>query len=105
MTLAFAENACENGVDFLLGHEVIDLKKHKDYYTLIIKDKEPIETKVVINAAGLGGAFINNLVSETKYEIEGVKGEYCLLDKIAGELCKKTLFQVPNVLSKGVNNI
>lgn len=102
MTLAFAENACENGVDFLLGHEVIDLKKHKDYYTLIIKDKEPIETKVVINAAGLGGAFINNLVSETKYEIEGVKGEYCLLDKIAGELCKKTLFQVPNVLSKGV---
>ena len=27
MTLAFAENACENGVDFLLGYEVEDIKK------------------------------------------------------------------------------
>lgn len=102
MTLAFAENAYENGVDFLLGHVVIDIKKHEEYYRLIIKDKEPIDTKIVINAAGLGGAFLNNLVSETKYKIEGVKGEYCLLDKIAGGLCKKTLFQVPSELSKGV---
>ncbi|MCC3870053.1 NAD(P)/FAD-dependent oxidoreductase [Terrisporobacter mayombei] len=102
MTLAFAENACENGVDFLLGHEVTDIKKNEDSYTLIIKDKESIEAKIIINAAGLYGAFLNNLVSETKYEIEGVKGEYCLLDKIAGELCKKTLFQVPSDLSKGV---
>lgn len=102
MTLAFAENACENDVEFLLGHVVINIKKQENSYTLIIKDKEPIKTKMVINAAGLGGAFLNNLVSETKYEIEGVKGEYCLLDKIAGGLCEKTLFQVPSELSKGV---
>ncbi len=102
MTLAFAENACENGVEFLLNHVVTDIKNNGDSYTLIIKDKDPIEAKIVINAAGLGGAFLNNLVSETKYEIEGVKGEYCLLDKIAGGLCKKTLFQVPSELSKGV---
>lgn len=102
MTLAFAENACENGVDFLLGYEVTDIKKCEDSYTLIINDKESIKAKIIINAAGLVGAFLNNLVSETKYEIEGVKGEYCLLDKTAGELCKKTLFQVPSDLSKGI---
>ena len=102
MGLAFAENACENGVDFLLGHEVTDIKKCEDSYTLIIKDQESIEAKMIINAAGLAGAFLNNLVSETKYDIEGVKGEYCLLDKTAGELCKKTLFQVPSDLSKGI---
>lgn len=102
MTLAFGENACENGVDFLLGHEVTDIKKGEDSYTLIINNKESIEAKIIINAAGLVGAFLNNLVSETKYEIEGVKGEYCLLDKTAGELCKKTLFQVPSDLSKGI---
>lgn len=102
MTLAFAENACENGVDFLLGYEVTDIKKCEDSYTLIINDKESIEAKIIINAAGLVGAFLNNLVSETKYEIEGVKGEYYLLDKTAGELCKKTLFQVPSDLSKGI---
>lgn len=102
MTLAFAENAYENGVEFLLGNLVIDIKKHENYYTLILRDKEPIEAKVVINASGLSGAFINNLVSENKYEIEGLKGEYCLFDKVAGGLCKKTLFQVPSQLSKGV---
>lgn len=102
MTLAFAENAYENGVDFLLDHMVNDIKKHEDFYSIIIKDKEPIKSKIVINAAGLGSAFLNNLVSETEYEIEGVKGEYCLLDKVAGGLCRKTLFQVPTKLSKGV---
>ena len=102
MTLAFAENACENGVEFLLGHEVVDIKKEDNNYTIFIKDKNPIETKIIINCAGLGGAFINNLVSEDKYEIEAVKGEYCLLDKIAGTLCKKSLFQVPSEHTKGV---
>lgn len=102
MTLAFAENACENGVDFLLNQEVVNIKKEDDNYTIIIKDKEPIKAKMIINAAGLNGAYLNNLVSETKYEIEGVKGEYCLLDKIAGSMCKKSLFQVPSELSKGI---
>ena len=46
--------------------------------------------------------ILNNLVSEVKYEINPVKGEYCLFDKVAGTLCEKTLFQVPSELSKGV---
>lgn len=102
MTLAFAENAFENGVEFIQGKEVIDIKREEDKYKIILNDSSSIETKIVINAAGLGGANINNLVSENKYEIHGVKGEYCLFDKIAGGLCKKTLFQVPSELSKGV---
>ena len=102
MTLAFAENACENGVEFLLGNEVVDIKKEEGFYKVILKNNQIIEAKLIINAAGLGGAYINNLVSDNKYEIEGVKGEYCLLDKISGALCKKTLFQVPSELSKGV---
>ena len=102
MTLAFAENAFENGVEFIQGKEVIDIKRDEDKYKIILNDSSNIETKIVINAAGLGGANINNLVSENKYEIHGVKGEYCLFDKIAGGLCKKTLFQVPSELSKGV---
>ena len=102
MTLAFAENAFENSVEFIQGKEVIDIKREEDKYKIILNDSSSIETKIVINAAGLGGANINNLVSENKYEIHGVKGEYCLFDKIAGGLCKKTLFQVPSELSKGV---
>lgn len=102
MTLALGENAVENGVEFLLGKEVVDIKKEDDIYILTMKDESMIKTKMVINASGLGGTHLNNLINEEKYEIKPVKGEYCLFDKVAGTLCKRTLFQVPSKLSKGV---
>lgn len=102
MTIALGENASENGVEFKLGYKVIDIKKEDRGFKLIFENKETINTNIVINAAGLYGAFINNLVNEEKYEINPLKGEYCLFDKVAGGICKRTLFQVPSKLSKGV---
>ena len=102
MTLAFGENAVENGVEFILGQGVIDIKKENEIYEISLESGNTLKSKMVINAAGLGGGFLNNLVSEVKYEINPVKGEYCLFDKVAGTLCEKTLFQVPSELSKGV---
>ncbi|SCI87539.1 L-2-hydroxyglutarate oxidase LhgO [uncultured Clostridium sp.] len=102
MTLAFGENAVENGVEFILGQGVIDIKKENEIYEISLEGGTTLKSKMVINAAGLGGGFLNNLVSEVKYEINPVKGEYCLFDKVAGTLCEKTLFQVPSELSKGV---
>ncbi|CEQ20644.1 NAD(P)/FAD-dependent oxidoreductase [Paraclostridium sordellii] len=102
MTLAFGENAVENGVEFILGQAVVDIKKEDEIYKVKLEDNKVIDSKIVINAAGLGGGYISYLVSETKYEIDPVKGEYCLFDKVAGNLCEKTLFQVPTKLSKGV---
>ncbi|MBC6002943.1 NAD(P)/FAD-dependent oxidoreductase [Paeniclostridium sp. NSJ-45] len=102
MTLAFGENAVENGVEFILGQGVIDIKKENEVYEISLEDGTALKSKIIINAAGLGGGFLNNLVSKVKYEINPVKGEYCLFDKVAGTLCEKTLFQVPSELSKGV---
>ncbi len=102
MTLAFGENAVENGVEFILGQGVIGIKKENEVYEISLEGGNTLKSKMVINAAGLGGGFLNNLVSEVKYEINPVKGEYCLFDKVAGTLCEKTLFQVPSELSKGV---
>ena len=102
MTIALGENASENGVEFKLGHKVIDIKKEDDGFILLFENKETIKTKIIINAAGLYGAFINNLINEEKYEINPLKGEYCLFDKVAGGICKKTLFQVPSKNSKGI---
>ena len=102
MTIALGENASENGVEFKLGHKVIDIKKEDGGFILLFDNKETIKTKIIINAAGLYGAFINNLINEEKYEINPLKGEYCLFDKVAGGICKKTLFQVPSKNSKGI---
>lgn len=102
MTLAFAENACENGVKFKFNGEVSSIVKEGDCYNLSLKNGEEMKSKLVINAAGLMGGIINNMVSSKKYEINPVKGEYCLFDKEVGTSCEKTLFQVPTELSKGV---
>ncbi|MGV2804645.1 FAD-dependent oxidoreductase [Clostridium perfringens] len=102
MTIALAENAAENGVEFKLNSKVTNIEKISEGYKVTLNNKELVSGKLIINASGLEGAFLNNLVSMSKREINPVKGEYCLFDKAAGAMINKTLFQVPNKLSKGV---
>ncbi|MBO3325747.1 NAD(P)/FAD-dependent oxidoreductase [Clostridium perfringens] len=102
MTIALAENAAENGVEFKLNSKVTSIEKISEGYKVTLNNKEVVNGKLIINASGLEGAFLNNLVSMSKREINPVKGEYCLFDKVAGAMINKTLFQVPNKLSKGV---
>lgn len=102
MTIALAENAAENGVEFKLNSKVTNIEKISEGYKVTLNNKEIVNGKLIINASGLEGAFLNNLVSMSKREINPVKGEYCLFDKVAGAMITKTLFQVPSELSKGV---
>lgn len=102
MTIALAENAAENGVEFKLNSKVTNIEKISEGYKVTLNNKEVVNGKLIINASGLEGAFLNNLVSMSKREINPVKGEYCLFDKVAGAMINKTLFQVPSKLSKGV---
>lgn len=102
MTIALAENAAENGVEFKLNSKVTNIEKISEGYKVTLNNKEIVNGKLIINASGLEGAFLNNLVSMSKREINPVKGEYCLFDKVAGAMINKTLFQVPSKLSKGV---
>lgn len=101
MTIAFAENAYENGVKFQLDTTVTDIEKHNDGYT-VVTDKGCFRTKLIVNAAGTFADEINNMVSGNKINIIPRKGEYCLFDKAAGSLVSRTIFQLPTELGKGV---
>lgn len=100
-TLAFAENACVNGVKFEFSTKVLSVEKNGEHFT-VKTDKGDFESKVVINCAGVYSDEINNTVSEQKETIVARKGEYCLLDKSYGNLTNKTLFQLPTKMGKGV---
>ena len=107
MTMAFAENANENGVAFHLNTKVTSIQKSEQGYTLHVvhadTDVEEIfKAKIVINAAGVYADELNNMVSEHKLHITARKGEYCLLDKDAGGHVKHTVFQLPSKMGKGV---
>lgn len=106
MTMAFAENACENGVEFLLETSVKEIKKLDNGYTISVEKAdgttETIEAKTVVNAAGVYADELNNMVSSNKLEIIARKGEYMLLDKTAGNHVSHTIFQLPSAMGKGV---
>jgi glycerol-3-phosphate dehydrogenase len=101
MTIALAENAATNGVEFKLDTEVVGINKLEDKF-IIKTSKEEIESKIIINAAGLFSDDINNMVSKNKIKIMPRRGEYCLFDKVVGNMAKMTLFQLPTKLGKGI---
>ena len=101
LNMALAENAFENGVEFILNTEVTSIKKGEcSYY--ISTNKGDFEAKTVVNAAGVYADTFNNMVSENKLEIIARKGEYMLLDKTAGDHVSHTIFQLPSKMGKGV---
>lgn len=101
LTIALAENAADNGVEFYFGREVKGIEKQEEGY-LIDTGEETYETRVVINAAGVYADRIHNLVSKAFMEITPRKGEYLLYDKKTGGMVSNTLFQLPTALGKGI---
>lgn len=101
LTIALAENACDNGVEFQFLTEVETIEKEAEGYVLKTSKGE-IHTACVVNAAGVYSDQIHNFVSEKKLHITARKGDYCLLDKEAGSLVSHTVFQLPTKMGKGV---
>ncbi len=101
LTIALAENANTNGVEFRFNSEVIEIEKIDEGFRIGTRDKY-IETKTIVNAAGLYSDKLNNMVSSSKFTITPRRGEYNLFDKYIGGITSKTLFQLPTKLGKGI---
>lgn len=99
--IAMAENACTNGVEFRFNTEVTAVVRNGDHWTLQTKDGS-IDTKYVVNAAGLYSDMFHNMVSADKIHITPRRGDYCLLDRAVGPYVTHTIFQLPTKLGKGV---
>ncbi len=101
LTIALAENAADNGVEFQFNTAVENVKKADGGY-IIETGRGEIFAKTVVNAAGVYSDVIHNMVSEKKLHINPRKGDYCLLDKEAGTHVSYTVFQLPGKYGKGI---
>lgn len=101
MTIALAENAAQNGAEFFFNTPVTGICRRDGLYEITAGVKV-FKTRTVVNAAGVYGDEIHNLVCEDKLSIIPRSGEYCLLDKKDGHLVERTVFQLPGKLGKGV---
>lgn len=112
LTIALGENAADNGVEFYFDTQVETIKKQEDHYVIHTKAAagtkgseiagKGIRARAVVNAAGVYGDVINNMVSEHKLHITPRRGQYELLDKSTGDHVSHTIFQLPTKMGKGV---
>lgn len=101
LTIALAENAFVNGVEFCLSTEVQHITKLINGYELTTP-KGNIQSRYVVNAGGVYADKFHNMVSKHSIHITPRRGDYYLLDKAEGGLVTRTIFQLPNPYGKGV---
>jgi len=101
LTIAAAENAVQNGVKLFLENEVKGISRDEDIF-IIYTSQGRVESKFVVNAAGVYADTISAMVGENDYIIKPRKGEYILLDKNLGNIVHTVIFQPPSNMGKGI---
>ena len=100
--IALMENAIANGTDLKLESKVTNIEKNDQVFTISTENGEKYEGIFVINASGLEGARVSEMITETDFTIHPRSGEYLLMQKGTGSRTKQVLFQTPSTKSKGI---
>lgn len=95
------ENAIDNGVELLLNSEVKNIVKTENGYK-VITNEHKYEAKIVINATGINGDIISDMVSLHHFEIKARKGEYYVLDHFDDAFLSMPIFPLPSEKGKGI---
>lgn len=102
MTIACAENAHANGVEFYFGFHAEKITTLRDAVEVENDKNVLFRSRYVVNAAGLHADEISRLMGDDSFTIDGRKGEYILLDRAASDFVQRVVFQAPSRLGKGV---
>lgn len=81
VVVALAENAAENGVEFMFHTTVADVLKEKGQVSAVVTSKGIIKADYVINCAGVYADEISAMAGDKCYTIHGRKGTIAILDK------------------------
>lgn len=98
---ALIENACANGLETSLSNPVTGITPHADGLTVTTATRQ-IETRFVINAAGLFADEIAAMAGAGTFRLRARKGEEYLLDKRLKGFVTRLIFPCPTPMSKGI---
>lgn len=102
-TIALAENACMNGVEYHFGNEVTAISREADGTYRITTTQDTYHTRWIVNAAGLGCGKISEMMGIPGYRILGSRGTYIILDKKTGPLLPMPVYPVPSNTYMGIH--
>ena len=100
--VAEAENAAENGVEFLLDCEVVGIETGEGRVRRVLTTKGEIEAAWVVNAAGLHCDDIAKMVGECDFSVHPRKGEFYVLGHDTPVKVKHIISSVPTPKTRGV---
>ena len=103
ITMAAADNARTNGVDFFFNFEVTESSCHNGIHT-VSNGSETVSGRYIVNCAGVNSAKVAGILGEKDFPITIIprRGEYIVLDKVCGGMANSTLFVCPSDRGKGI---
>ena len=108
LTIALAENARENGVDFYLSNEVISIRKNlSGVFEISTRNAATgkqnfVETRTLVNSAGLYSDAVSRMLGVDGGAIYPCRGEYFILDKRLEGALRTLLYPVPGPNDPGL---
>ncbi len=101
-TVALAENAHANGVEFFFNHAVTGIAREEELYVLHTEHGD-VYTRWVVNAAGLGAKAVSDMLGLTGYRVIGSRSNYIILHKRMGKLLPMPVYPVPSNTYMGIH--
>lgn len=98
---ALAENANENGVNFLLNTSVTDIRTENGAVREVVTTGGTITADYVINAAALYCDEIAAMVGKADYKVAARRGQFYILDKNTDCRVNQIVLPIPTKVTKG----
>lgn len=102
-SIAYAEVALANGVDILLGAEIVGIEEAgKPVKKLVTARGQLITARFLVNVAGLGSRKLADLYGGDGFDINPRRGQFLIFDKYSRSAIKRILLPIPTAQTKGV---
>jgi glycerol-3-phosphate dehydrogenase len=100
-TLALIASAERHEAQLRTGFNVVAVERGRGL-TLVGADGDALDTRVVVNCAGLGAGRLARLAGDDSFDVYPRKGEFLVFDQPASEPLRRILLPVPIARTKGV---
>lgn len=100
-TIALAENASRNGVQFVFDSAVVGIDRPDKRFRVRTSAGSTFFARWVVNSAGVHSDDVSRLVADTPHTVYPVRGEYYITEKVAG-LFQRMIYPVPPAHGSGL---
>jgi len=101
LTIALAETAFQNGVEFVFDAEVSSFEE-EGKKILLRAGNNVYRAYFVVNCAGLSSSWLAQLCGDKIEPIKAYRGQYFVLDKMFAGYVRQVIYPVPSPESKGI---